>query len=99
MLVASGGKVGAGVAVGDGVAVDATSAVIVRPEAKVETASVRIASEFTVGVVNSAGVAPQAVNNKTAIMTNDCTPVINRNLSISTPFKETRYFTCIFPNG
>jgi hypothetical protein len=97
VLVASGGKVGAGVAVGLGVLDGAASAVMVSPDAKVETASVRIASTFTFAVgVSSAGVAPQAVNSKIPTMTNNW--VINRNLSISTPFKETRYFTWIFPN-
>jgi hypothetical protein len=95
VLVARGGKVAARVTVGDGVFVGgAASAVSVRPDAKVETASVRIAlvSTFAVGVVGAAGVPPQAVNNRTPTITNDCTPVINLNLIISTPFNETIFY-------
>ena len=93
MLVASVERVGGGVRVGAGVFDGAAKAVSVKAIEKVATASVRICSALKVTVgVNSGMFAPQAVSNK-ALIINSCIPVINRILSILTPFHKRRYFT------
>jgi hypothetical protein len=91
--VANGVNVGMGVTVGAGVFVGAAKAVAVKSDENVATASVRIWSGRAVRVAcNSAGIPPHALSNKAPII-NICTPTINRNLSILSPFHKRRYFT------
>lgn len=96
VLVASGGSVGAVVAVG--VSDGAASAVSVRADENVPTALVWISLTLCVGVaVPSAAPAPQDAISNVPRINSACT-LINRFLSIYTPFQESRYFNCDLPH-
>jgi hypothetical protein len=96
VLVANGGSVGAGVVVG--VSDGSASAVKVIADENVPTALVWISLTLCVGVtVPSASPAPHEAISKVPKISSVRT-LINRFLSIYSPFQTSRYFNCDLPH-